>query len=133
MASDHVSPSPFRMTSLRFRAWHTATEGTKKMIDLHAITPFALDPNLKQDGVFIPFDDRYIIMQSTGLKDKNGKEIFEGDIVLLGSSPFAVTWHKMTAQWELAGLENAELWPLYQLPPLEVIGNIHDNPSLMKT
>lgn len=64
------------MREIKFRAWH---EAVKIMIDLHMITPFAL--NINTDGLFIPFSDGIHLMQYTGLKDKNGKEIYEGDIV----------------------------------------------------
>jgi uncharacterized phage protein (TIGR01671 family) len=61
---------------LKFRCWNG------KMIDLHSITPLAIG-DLKQDGVFIPFMEGCHIMQYTGLKDKNGKEIYEGDVVFM--------------------------------------------------
>jgi uncharacterized phage protein (TIGR01671 family) len=63
------------MREIKFRGWN---EGTKQMIDLQSITPFATP--LK--GLFIPSLDNVAIMQYTGIKDANGKEIYEGDVLL---------------------------------------------------
>jgi uncharacterized phage protein (TIGR01671 family) len=68
------------MRTFKFRAWN---KNTNQMIDLQAITPLALDPTMFQDGVFIPFNESLIIEQFTGLLDKNGREIYEGDLVKL--------------------------------------------------
>ena len=65
---------------IKFRAW----DG-KKMIDLYAITPLAVDEklysSLQHAGLFLPFSDDIIFMQFTGLLDSKGVECFEGDII----------------------------------------------------
>ena len=66
------------MRPIKFRAWY---KFGKRMIDLQKITPLALSyPDHK--GLFLPFDDNTILMQFTGLLDKKGKEIYEGDVVV---------------------------------------------------
>lgn len=86
-------------------------------------------------------DEKYL-MQSTGLKDKNGKEIFEGDIIKYkaGCNTFTeeVAYDKNFAGF---GVKDAkanvvftfgELAEDIALISLEVIGNIYENPELLE-
>ena len=75
--------------------------------------------------------------QYTGLKDKHGKKIFEGDILLLddikgivnyGTGCFCV---KLPSPDYLYRNNPAIDMVLNEYPGLEIIGNIHDNPELL--
>ena len=79
------------------------------------------------------------IMQYTGLKDINGKEIYEGDIVknttqqsYLGQT-YEVTWNENWACYQLMDNGLTSNIPLSQdFMSYEVIGNIYENPELIK-
>jgi uncharacterized phage protein (TIGR01671 family) len=74
-------------------------------------------------------------MQYTGLKDKNGKEIYDCDICMGtrgGSSYiFTVKWDEENARY-LGHTTNGYICYVGQEPAVEVIGNIYQNPELLQ-
>ena len=73
------------------------------------------------------------IMQYTGLKDKNNKEIYEGDIFHIGSKKILYV-----VEWIDCGLKGRQIKNIswigldYWKDDIEVIGNIYENPELME-
>lgn len=76
------------------------------------------------------------LMQSTGLKDKNGKEIFEGDIVLVLDSPYTVFYDNEKGSYRLK--PHDDRWNVDYMSNFshggnfEIIGNIYENPELLE-
>lgn len=122
------------MREIKFRAWD---KNNKKMIsiarfdfaDWSVYTHLFGEPT---DGINCE------IMQYTGLQDKNGKEIYEGDILDCGDRIVKVKWNNPCGQWDCDfvkyqgkkssnGIENAE-WQ-YRA---DAIGNIYENPELLE-
>jgi uncharacterized phage protein (TIGR01671 family) len=88
--------------------------------------------------------DDLVLMQYTGLKDKNGKKIYEGDIVItgegfMGAVEFVVDNETASADYVIntgtegeSGIEyDGEGFKESLQTPLEVIGNIWGNPELL--
>ena len=122
-----------------FRAW---TEEGKAMY--YCVYPFKDGTLLlSYDGIAfdeVPASD-FILMQSTGLKDKNGSEIFEGDIVKYEAGCNTVTeevaYDKNFAGFGVRDADIDIVFTFLQLADvvdlisLEVIGNIYQNPELL--
>ena len=122
------------MRELKFRAWHKQEKKILLPSDNIGVVIF---------GFNIVIDKKYIMMQYIGLKDKNGKEIYEGDIfkynhhkgynfeTFIGSIFRHDTLPKHITKPR--NLFDADEIEVDVLPYLEVIGNIHENPELLKS
>ena len=74
-----------------------------------------------------------ILMQCTGLRDKNGVLIFEGDIVQNGHSNYLVEIHPQRKNFYAHSRRPYYLqFDLWKLNTPKIIGNIHQNPELLE-
>jgi len=83
-------------------------------------------------------DSDHELMQYTGLHDKNGKEIYEGDIVRAtanGNRKYQIVWQGYgLGNWWIADIQRDNLIPNkipINLNAIEVIGNIYENEELL--
>lgn len=123
---------------IKFRAWH---KDLKKMFKIGQITlekgTWNFEPNDRDFiGMSIPFQPSFVLMQYTGLHDKNGKEIYEGDIVRIIVNNNIEKICKVEFKNGIFGVmfsKNKDLtaFPHFCNTTFEVIGNIYDNPELL--
>jgi uncharacterized phage protein (TIGR01671 family) len=133
----------------RFRAWNKATKEMYEADDIIAINfedksicvqTIYFEQGLpdSRDLDYYNFDD-IVLMQSTGLRDKNEREIFEGDVLKvtnLSSWLEVVSFNEDKAMFVSKEVKRkVEETPLYDLFntdifEVEIIGNIYTNPGL---
>ena len=109
------------MREIKFRAWDKESREYLPNVQNHI-------GNEESAFGFMLKNDRYILEQFTGLLAKNGKEIYEGDIVKhkkTNGLPHQGRVRIMPTQGVMVGA-----WPICFA--LEIIGNIHENPELLK-
>ena len=115
------------MREIKFRAWfhdpHIPKHG--EMVDMR----FCTSEDLVQfnGNALEPTDECTILMQYTGLKDKNGIEIYEGDVVRGWNNESEV---KFTQGAFYPEKEYPEVFASCH-DEMEVIGNIYENPELL--
>lgn len=92
---------------------------------------FTMVASFEEDGSIVEYPD-VTIMQFTGLIDKDGKDIYEGDMIdMCGTGDkFQIVWKGIG--FLFMNVDTNELYvfdtSVYQM---EVIGNIHENPELL--
>lgn len=127
---------------IKFRAWD---KKNKKWFDGYEIDSryggsiffiygFYINAIEKENGTL---EDSYDcenveLCQFTGLKDKNGREIFVGDIILRRESmnSYEEIVENLQSFFEFRGVNEIERQEFYD--DLEIIGNIYENPQLLK-
>jgi len=136
------------MREIKFRAWDKKQE----FMEINGLYMSFLNGGLKVDGSAYYLSNGWvegninkeikgmeniepdvILMQYTGLKDKNGKEIYEGDIIRtldLGNTPGEVVWRQEVCAFEL--MINEKVYTIDDVTKFEIIGNIYENPELHK-
>ena len=89
--------------------------------------------DFENNSVEINADERYIFSEYTGLEDKNGKEIYEGDIVTLHNSRYKVIFNSEEARFVLKDVffEIDIPFTNNNNKRIEVIGNIYENSELL--
>lgn len=136
------------MREIKFRAWDTLGHHWVDVFDLHQ------DEQSLKAGEYVQstgndvWDVRlnqkdYVLMQYTGLKDKNGVEIYEGDILKRevghidhwdeGQPVFTREWKNSAVVYRAPSFKmDASITIDYiNEKEVEVIGNIYDNPELL--
>lgn len=140
------------MREIKFRAWDKKDKKMYKVAHMSNLLTVGQYVTVRknEDGAIIKIErdleeDEYSLMQYTGINDKNGKEIYEGD-VLLYLNPFIVKGKldhieniKNVVEWDsiLAGFGpfchyDSDCQEYYPIDKCEVIGNIYENPELLE-
>lgn len=131
----------------RYRAWNKSTKAMYEVDDIMSIDFGKSEISVKtlffERTNYYKFDD-IVLMQSTGMTDKNDKEIFEGDVVTDGHTSGDIKNHPTlgfymvddngTERWFSDGstIEDFEEDVETAHRILKIIGNIHTNPELLE-
>ena len=116
---------------IKFRAWDKHHNSMEYINDLYWF---------EENGIHDFNDDNYIFMQNTGLKDKNGKEIYDSDIVKVTWGSGKIVFYEVKYCGSLGyhylrdtkNKEDDDIICIYDYSQMDVIGNAFNNPELLE-
>src|SRR5258708_30441723 len=114
------------MREIKFRAWNTDKQTMHTVTKLYAPNGVCNTMELDGEGAY---GDLFPLMQFTGLHDKNGKEIYERDIVK--GCPVENGEETLTVEWRDGGMRLGYYTDALAGTELEIIGNIYKNTYLL--
>ena len=124
------------MREIRFRAWDNELKEMTTVMKLftHGPNGNIWNREFYFKGAILtePQSNRVELMQFTGLKDKNGKEIYEGDILRWNDKLWPVYYSERLAKYVMGTTKGCEIIGCGRCAFCEVIGNIYENPGLLK-
>jgi uncharacterized phage protein (TIGR01671 family) len=124
------------MREIKFRAWNKE----------HGEMCYSMKTTLFEKREFYPFgievgfshypQEGWELMQYTGLKDKNGKEIYEGDIVRDSTMTYLgiIAWNTGDCSFDVKSTKTGMHYGIgiSRQNDLEIVGNIYENPELLE-
>lgn len=131
------------MREIKFRVWDIYEE---RFLDDTDILFMHLDGKLKFQEEEYEIKREVVIMQYTGLKDKNGVEIYKGDILTANHYPFqnyygVIEWIDECASFYMTkrlsnsakrGISDGVSEPIEDLTSFEIIGNLYEHKHLLE-
>ena len=121
------------MKELKFRAWLKNYNCYADVLGFEQDRLFVQfqSGERAQHRLYVPIED-CTLAQFTGLKDKHGKEIYEGDIVSVRNKNRKNEYDIGVVEFGKAAFRCPFLLGKYHPGQVEVIGNVHENPDLLE-